>query len=439
LKTESFKVKLTLPSQAAAETDATILAWKVSEGVAFKKTSILAEAESAKAAFTFEAPCDGTVVRLLHKEGEIVSFDEPVIEIETADQAMLRSTAAVEAKVHETKMLVLDPVSGPEPVEGEIGILGLGGYVPERIVKTAELVRDFPDITEEYIVGVTGINQRHWAHPDEKPSDLALHAARQAIAKAGMSARDIDAIVVTTTTPDVVMPATACILQDKLGTRGIPAFDLNAACSGWLYGLVVARGLIQTGVGSHVLVVGVDMQSRLIDKQDKGTYFLFGDGAGAAIVSSASGAHPLRQHILKADAKGINMARRDLPGYEVPHNSGAGADPWIRLDGHALFRFATESFATFIHNVIEKSGWRHEDIRWVVPHQANGRILKAAAKKSGVSFDRFYVNVDRYGNTSSASIPLALLEIEKGLQKGDKLVMASVGAGVTAAAVSVQW
>jgi 3-oxoacyl-[acyl-carrier-protein] synthase-3 len=292
-------------------------------------------------------------------------------------------------------------------------------------------------MTEDYIFGVTGIRERHWA-TDEKPSDMALAAALQAIEKSKIQVQDIDAIVVATETPDVCMPSTACILQGKLGVRGIPAFDIHAACSGWLYAVSVAKGLVLSGIGRNILVVGADLQSQLIDKKDKGVYFLFGDGAGATVVSSSRKGHIIKEEILLADAKGLHMARREYPGYRMAQVDNS-IDPWIRLDGHALFRFATESFSKVVRDATEKSGWKPEEVRWVVPHQANGRILRAAAQKSGVPFDRFYLNIDHVGNTSSASIPLALLEIEKGLQNGDKLVLCSVGAGITAAAISIEW
>jgi 3-oxoacyl-[acyl-carrier-protein] synthase-3 len=285
------------------------------------------------------------------------------------------------------------------------------------------------------MVGVTGIAERRWAADGEKPSQMAYKAAVEAIEKSGLEPSALDAIVVTTTTPDVAMPSTACILQEMLGVRGIPAFDLNAACSGWLYGLAVAKGLLLAGQGANILVVGVEVQSQLLEKTDRGTYFLFGDGAGAAVVAKSGQGHRLCEQVLVADSKGLHMARRHAPGYMVE----PGGDPWVRLDGHALFRFATESFSSLIRQVIEKSGWGPGEVRWVVPHQANGRILKAAASRSGVAFERFYLNIGHVGNTSSASIPLALLEIERGIQKGDKIVLCSVGAGITAAAVAIEW
>lgn len=434
-----FTTVLYLPAQAAAEAEATLVSWKVKEGDSFTKGTILAEAESAKASFDFEAPCDGTVKKLLAGEGDSVPFENPVIEVETSDEAMkdaIPQAGQQAAEEPDTEPMAVTAAGHASAHSSDsVYLHGLGGYLPERVVATGELLADIPDTTEEYMIGVTGIRERRWATEEQKPSDMALAAAREALQSAGMKAEELDGIIVTTETPDKAMPATACILQEKLGLRGIPAFDLHAACSGWLYGIVVARGMVLAGVGQNVLVVGVDMQSRLLDKADKGTYFLFGDGSGATIVSSKPGGHRIVEHIITADSKGLSMARRDLPGYAIDHE----ADPWVRLDGHALFRFATLSFSTLIREVIEKSSWNPEQVRWVVPHQANGRILKAAAKKSGVAFERFYLNIDHVGNTSSASIPLALQEIHRGLQKGDKIVFCSVGAGVTAGAISIEW
>ncbi len=436
-----FKTELRLPAQAAAETEATIISWNVSEGSSFKKGDVLAEVESAKSSFSFEAPCDGAVSRIYYGPGETVSYEDPVIEIETEDESAREEAAPAIAAEEDIMTAAPAPEVTKSSIQpgNDVFLLAVGGYLPERRVKTSELLNGFPDVTEDYIIGVTGIKERRWANQDQKPSDLALAAAYDALDKAGMKADALDGIVVTTTTPDVVMPSTACILQEKLGVRGIPAFDLNAACSGWLYGITVAKGLVQTGIGRNILVVGVDMHSQLLDKTDKGTYFLFGDGAGATIVSVDSAGRRLHQELLLADSKGLRMARREMPGYAVADSEDALVDPWVRLDGYALFRFATESFSTSISTVIEKSGWSPKQVRWVIPHQANGRILKAAAKKSGVAFERWFLNIDHVGNTSSASIPLAILEIERGLQKGDKLILCSVGAGITAAAISLEW
>ncbi len=437
-----YKIGLNLPAQAAAETEATIVKWHVSLGDTFSKGQSLAEAESAKSTFEFEAPCDGKVVGILYTEGSTVGFDTPVIEIETSDAKVAKSASQVAGAPAEKKPqeepVVSRAMQRREAATRPVSILGIGGYLPKQVITNSDLLEHFPDISEDYIFGVTGIKERRWASPETKPSEMAFAAAQEAIRKSRLKPENIDAIILATTTPEVAMPSTACLLQQRLGIPGIPAFDLSAACSGWLYSLSVAKGLIHSGIGENVLVVSVELQSRLLDKTDRNTYFLFGDGAGAAVVSASEDGHVIKEEILAADPRGIHMARRDLAGFEIPTDGSTG-DPWIRLDGKALFRFATESFSSTVKTVVEQSGWSPEDVRWVVPHQANGRIIKAAAKKSGVPFERFYLNIDHVGNTSSASIPLALLEIEKYLSKQDKIVLCSVGAGITYAALSLQW
>lgn len=434
-----FRLFLYLPAQGAAETEATILQWNVAEGAYVEKGQILAQAESAKSVFDFEAPCDCRIIRLLRVENDTVTFAEPVVEIETADESMRDwippAVAGPEAIV--APKAVARTFSGGEESQGVV-ILGVGGYLPERVVTNAQLVKDFPEINDEYVYQVTGIRERRWAADGEKPSDMAYAASLDAIRNSGIAIKDIDAVVLSTTTPDVAMPSTACILQDRLGLQSIPAFDVNAACSGWLYAVSAARGMILTGMARNVLTVGVEIQSRLLDPRDHTAYFIFGDGAGAAILSGGRVGHRLRQVVLGCDTRGLKFARREEPGYMAPALFN-GCDPWIRLEGQPLFRTATESFASVIHQAIRNSGWTPEQARWIVPHQANARILKAAARRSHIPHERFYINLDRVGNTSSASIPLALLELEKDLKPNDKLVLCSVGAGMTIAAVSVEW
>ncbi|MEN6457527.1 MAG: beta-ketoacyl-ACP synthase 3 [Thermoguttaceae bacterium] len=438
----SFKMPLYLPAQGASEIDATIIEWHVAEGDRFCKGQSLVQVDSAKSVYDFQAPCDGLVIRRLHLEGETLALTDPIMEIETDDPAMRDWIPPAAATEHPTAHIEPATMTAPMNRLGtSIGFLGFGGYLPQRIVTNDELVVDFPEITAEYIYQVTGIRERRWAADDEKPSAMAYQAALEAIRKSSVAAKDIDALVVATTTPDVAMPSTASILQDRLNLQTIPAFDLNAACSGWLYAVSAAHGLILSGIARNVLTVGVDMQSRLLDKSDRSAYFLFGDGAGAAIISAISDGgpgHPIRQIVLGSDTRGLHMARRCEPGYVVNDWPG-NVDPWIRIDGPALFRCATESFTQIIGQVIGRSGWSADEMRWIVPHQANARILKAAAKRSGVGFERFYLNVDHVGNTSSASIPIAITEMEDGLKPGDKLVLCSVGAGMTTAAISVEW
>jgi 3-oxoacyl-[acyl-carrier-protein] synthase-3 len=438
MEAQSFQMPLYLPAQGAVETEATIIQWQVAEGDMFEKGQVLAQIDSVKSVFDFQAPCTGKILRILHLEGETVTFSDPVLEIETCDPQMrdwIPPAASAPAKRQE--VMPTRAAASADHAGGAI-ILGFGGYLPDRVVTNAELVREFSDISAEYVYQVTGIRQRRWAAEGEKPSDMAYAAALEAIRKSNIAIKDIDAVILSTTTPDVAMPATACILQERLCLGTIPAFDLNAACSGWLYAVGMAQGMILSGMARNVLTVGVDMQSRLVDRSDRSTCFLFGDGAGAAIVSAGTKGHRIRRVILGSDVKGIHMARRLEPGYFVANGCG-GIDPWIRLDGPALFRMAAESFNAVVREAIEKAGWRPEDTRWVIPHQANARILKAAAKRSGVPFDRFYLNVERVGNTSSASIPLALTEVEEGLKPGDKLILCAVGAGITMAAVAVEW
>ena len=316
--------------------------------------------------------------------------------------------------------------------------------LPSRVVVTnaeAYVRCGFPELTDQYVYEVTGIRQRRWADDDERPSGMAFKASLEAIRSSGLDTRDIDAIIVATTTPDMAIPSTAAMLQERLSLPTVPAFDLNAACSGWLYAVATARGMIMSGLARHVLTVGVEMQSRLLDAADRNAYFLFADGAGAAIISAGdaqTGApgHRIRYVHIGGDSRGIQMARRDAPGYLLPNGHG---DPWIRIDGHAMFRFATESFSALIRDAVAKSGWQADDTRWVIPHQANGRILKAAAKRSGIPFDRFFLNIENIGNTSSASIPLALTDVQRSLRPDDKLVLCSVGAGLTTAAISIEW
>jgi 3-oxoacyl-[acyl-carrier-protein] synthase III len=435
----SFRMPLYLPAQGASELEATIIEWYVAEGDRFCKGQALAQIDSAKSVFDFESPCDGKVIRRMHLDGETVPITEAIVEIETSDEQMKNWIPPAVAGEHLENVMPRNAL--PDRVaeaSQNVVILGVGGYLPERVVTNAELVQNFPEISEEYVYQVTGIRQRRWADEGEKPSTMALKASLEAIRKSSIASKDIDAIILATTTPDAAMPSTACILQDRLSLPSIPAFDINAACSGWLYAVSMARGMILSGMARNVLTVGVDMQSRLLDPSDRSAYFIFGDGAGAAIISAGTSGHCIRQVLLGADTSGLHMARREQPGYAVS-NGKMDFDPWIRLDGQALFRSATESFSALIRDALAKTGWTAEETRWIVPHQANGRILKAAAKRGGVPIERFFLNVEQVGNTSSASIPLALIEAEPVFHPGDKLILCSVGAGLTTAAISVEW
>ena len=305
-----FRMPLFLPAQGAAETEATIIEWCIAEGDHFQKGEVLAQIDSAKSVFDFEAPCDGLALRLLHMEGETVPLSQPVLEIATADPSMREWIAPAAG----TPAAIVCEEASPAPPRGEPSpgavILGVGGYLPPRVVENAELIQSFPEISSEYIYQVTGILRRHWAADDERPSGMAFKAALEAIRKSEIATKDIDAVIVATTTPDAAMPSTACILQDRLSLPNVPAFDLNAACCGWLYAVSMARGMILSGMARNVLTVGVEMQSRLLDPTDRNAYFLFGDGAGAAIISAGTTGHRIRHTMLGADTRGQHMARR---------------------------------------------------------------------------------------------------------------------------------
>lgn len=440
-----FRLPIHLPAQGAAEPEAIILQWYIAEGDTFAKGQPLAEVESAKATFEFEAPCDGKIISIHCSQGDTIPYEVPVLEIETADEAMKGWMPSAPQPEEIIPPAIADPDPTPAmatPKEvGDVYLRAVAGYLPERVMGTAELLRNFPeDLTDEYMYKVTGIKERRFAGPGEKPSTMAQAACLAAMEKAGMQPSDIDGIVLATTTPDMLMPSTACILQNLLGLGPVPAFDLNAACSGWLYGLIVARGMIATGICRNILVVGVELQSRLLDRSDRNTCFLFGDGAGAGIVSADGPGHRIVEAVMHADGTQIHLGLREEPGYyAIDGEEAEKTNRLIQLDGPGMFRTATAHFAALIREVAAKSGWTPEEARLVVPHQANGRILQAAAKRSGVPWERFYTNVEHVGNTSSASIPIALAETENALQSKDKLILCSVGAGVTSAAVSIEW
>jgi len=439
------RLQLRLPAQGAAEPEATIIEWHVGEGDAFAQGQALAQVDSAKSVFDFEAPFAGTVVRRLCSDGDTVPFTDPVLEVETSD---LAAVEWMDGDGHDESASVPSPALAPAAVAAlakevatEISIHGVGAYLPSRVVTNEELCRDFPGVDDRYIQQVTGIRERRWAEEGEKPSDMAYAAALEAIRKSKVPLSEIDALILATTTPDAAMPSTACIVQERLNLRGVPAFDLNAACSGWLYAVSMAMGMIASGQARSVLTVAVDMQSQLLDPEERNALFIFGDAAGAAVISNRQKlgpGHRIHAISLGADSSGLRLARREAPGYRVM-NGCQDYDPWIRVEGPGMFRVATAAFAESMHLAAEMAHWSLDEVDWVVPHQANARILKAAAKRANLPEDRLYLNVDRVGNTSSASIPLSLVEMEPRLKAGDKVILCAVGAGVTTATAAVQW
>jgi len=298
------------------------------------------------------------------------------------------------------------------------------------------------DTTDEWIVSRTGIKERRIAGIGEAASDLAVEAARKALAAAGLSPSQVGMIICATVTPDMLFPSTACLVQAKLGLTNTPAFDLSAGCSGFAYALAVGAELAQSAY-EHVLVVGVDVLSRITDYTDRSTCVLFGDGAGAAVLGPVPAGYGILAVDLGADGSGADLLKLPAGGSLLPASSEtvAGREHFIKMAGNEVFKFAVRIMESSASAVIRSAGLSPDDVAWFVPHQANVRIIQAAAQRLGVSLGRFFVNVDRYGNTSAASIAIALDELASSgrLQDGDNLVLVGFGAGLTWAAAAVRW
>ena len=315
-------------------------------------------------------------------------------------------------------------------------ITGTGSYLPERRLTNDDLAAQLAErgieTSNEWIVERTGIEARHFADAHACSSDLALEASRKAIEAAGITAQDIDLIIVATSTPDMVFPSTACILQNKLAANGCPAFDVQAVCSGFVYALTVADSMIRSGAAQRALVVGAEVFSRILNFNDRTTCVLFGDGAGA-VVLEASEQPGILACDLHADGKHVDILC--VPG----HVSGGEVlgSPLLVMDGQAVFKMAVGVLEKAAHAVLAKAGKTEADIDWLVPHQANIRIMQSTARKLKLSMDKVIVTVDQHGNTSAASIPLALDHgVRSGqIQPGQTVMLEGVGGGFTWGAV----
>ena len=315
-------------------------------------------------------------------------------------------------------------------------ITGTGSYLPPRRLTNADLVAELAiqgvETTDDWIVERTGIRARHFAASDVCSSDLALEAARKALEAANLQANEIDLIIVATSTPDMVFPSTACILQNKLGANGCAAFDVQAVCSGFVYALTVADAMIQSGAASKALVIGAEVFSRILDFKDRTTCVLFGDGAGA-VVLEASETPGILATDLHADGKHVGILC--VPG----HVSGGAVlgDPVLKMDGQAVFKLAVGVLEDAARAVLAKAGKTEADIDWLIPHQANIRIMQSTARKLKLPMDKVVVTVDQHGNTSAASIPLALDHAVRAgqVKKGETLMLEGVGGGFTWGAV----
>lgn len=315
-------------------------------------------------------------------------------------------------------------------------ITGTGSYLPEQRVTNADLARQLAErgleTSDDWIVERTGIRARHFAAPGQFSSDLGVEAARRAMAAAGVGPGDIDLILVATSTPDMVFPSTACILQHKLGIQGCPAFDVQAVCSGFVYALTVADAMIQTGSARRALVIGAEIFSRILDFNDRTTCVLFGDGAGA-VVLEASETPGILATDLHADGRHVGILC--VPG----HMAGGQVSgiPLLKMDGQAVFKLAVGVLEEAARAALAKAHLQDQDIDWLIPHQANIRIMQGTARKLKLPLDKLIVTVDQHGNTSAASIPLALDHaVRQGkIKVGDTLMLEGVGGGFTWGAV----
>lgn len=316
-------------------------------------------------------------------------------------------------------------------------IAGTGSFLPGDPVSNDDLVARGIETSDEWIVERTGIRARHLAAADTTSSDLAFEAGKRAIAAAGLQPDDIDLIVFATSTPDCIFPSAATLLQSKLGIRnGGAAFDVQAVCTGFVYGLTIAEKFIRSGSHKRALVVGAEVFSRILDWSDRGTCVLFGDGAGA-VVLEASEEPGLLATALHAD--GSHHPILCVPG-AVSSGQVIG-DPFLRMDGQAVFKFAVKVLGEVAHEVLDSASLRASDVDWLIPHQANIRIIQATAKRLGVPMEKVITTVDRHGNTSAASIPLALdLAVREGrIQRGQRIVVEGVGGGFTWGAALLQF
>jgi 3-oxoacyl-[acyl-carrier-protein] synthase-3 len=306
-------------------------------------------------------------------------------------------------------------------------IAGTGSYLPPRVMTNEEFAARL-DTSDAWIRERTGIRTRHIADKSQGSSDLALEASRRALQSAGHNANEVDLIIVATSTPDYVFPSAACLLQAKLGIKGCAAFDVQAVCSGFVYGLATADSFIKSGQYKKALVVGAEVFSRILDWNDRGTCVLFGDGAGAVVLTA--GKKPgIHASVLRADGSQAGML-------SVPGNVCGGAvvgSPFLQMNGQAVFKFAVKVLEESARETVAAAGMKLEDIDWLIPHQANVRILDATARKLGLPHEKLVVTVDHHGNTSAASVPLALDEFVRAgkIRSGDRVLLQGVGGGFT--------
>jgi len=314
-------------------------------------------------------------------------------------------------------------------------IAGTGSYLPAKVLSNRDLEATV-DTTDEWIHSRTGIRQRHIAADNEQTSDLALEASRKALEAAGVAVADLDLIIVATTTPDMVFPSTACLLQSKLGAKNCPAFDVQAVCSGFIYGLSTADQFMRSGQYRNALVVGAEIYSRILDWKDRSTCVLFGDGSRAVVLQRSAAPGILSSHL---HADGAHAGMLSVPGTVC--GGKVSGRPLLQMDGQGVFKFAVKVLDDVVGEALTANHLQKTDIDWLIPHQANVRIIQATAKKLGLSMEKVVVTVDRHANTSAASIPLALDEAVRDgrIRAGQHVLLEGVGGGFTWGAVLVKW
>lgn len=526
-------IDIPVPSMGATVNELTLLDIHVAAGKPFAKGEKIAEFESDKSVFEFEAPCDGTVLEVSCLPGDVVPVNTPFMRVETSDQSLkhlmvpetelagvasgannetasrAKSEVAVpvarapqpssrtqapavpatlptrlawtpraikiarEAGLDPTALTGV-PATGPggrvsgddingylaaqgtsgkvapatvpaaaSPVDDTVCVAGIGYAVPRNVRSNAEILKAFPGRTADDIVAITGITQRYFADDSESATSLATIAVNHALSMAGVSLAEIDGIIMATLIPDQPVPSAASALAKHLGLRRALAFDLNAACSGWLYALETGRAFIRAGTARKLIVVTAELLSRITNPRDYDTAFLFGDGAGAAILTDAEGGHRLDRMSLSGDAEYYEAIQRTGGGARMPMPQ-PGSDLsqfYLKMEGGVVFKQAVLAFADIITKTLERHSLEADDVAWVVPHQANARILRAVSKRVGIPYEKFVVTIGKYGNTSAASVSMALgwAAEEEIFNAGDRVVFCSVGAGLTFAGGLLTW
>ena len=319
-------------------------------------------------------------------------------------------------------------------------ITGVQGYVPEYVLDNKELEK-LVDTNDEWITTRTGIKERRILKGQKGSSDMGTEAINGLLKKTNTSAEEIDLIICATVTPDMLFPSTACLIADKIGARNICAFDISAACSGFLYALTTASKFIESGTYNKVIVVGCDKMSAIVDYTDRTTCVLFGDGAGAVLLEPSLDGHGIMDYILRSDGSGSEFLKMKAGGslHPASHETVDAREHYVYQDGQPVFKKAVKSMADVSEEIMQKNNLTADDVAWLVPHQANKRIIDATSRRMGVGDKKVMLNIERYGNTTAGTIPLCLWDWENQLKKGDNLILAAFGGGFTWGSIYLKW